>query len=63
VSKLKEKKMKSKELPDLDKFIESHRDLYGEGVSIKDIAMAIFGGTLCMGFIYGLLTLVMWGIW
>ena len=54
--------MKSKESFDLDKFMDSHRDLYGEGVSIKDVAMATFGGTLCMGFIYGLVTLVMWGI-
>ena len=54
--------MKSKELLNLDKFIKSHRDLYGEGVSIKDVAMGIFGGALCMGFIYGLVTLVMWGI-
>lgn len=55
--------MKSKELLDLDKFIESHRAFYGEDVSIKDIAMAIFGGALCMGATYGLVTLVMWGIW
>ncbi len=34
-----------------------------EGTSIKDIAMGIFGGALCMAFIYGLVTLVMWGIW
>lgn len=51
-----------KESLDLDKFIESNRAFYGEGVSIKDVAMGILGGVLCSFFTFGLLALVIWGI-
>ncbi|MBA7665748.1 hypothetical protein ES703_73822 [subsurface metagenome] len=60
----KGEKMKFEEIGEAIQERISQLEEIGEGVSIKnkDVAMAIFGGVLCMGFIYGLITLVMWGI-